>query len=265
MAEVTVRQFADKLEIPIERLLTQLGQAGLPVKIADDKIDETEKNQLLTYLRHIHGKDDVEQEVSTTPKKITLKRKTTSELKVSNPTGRTKTVHVEVRKKRTYIKRGSKQSEPKEEVVGSPNNDNPEETITESAPKEVSKDSKTVTKTSTPVTSDKKVAKKPVFKKKSSVKSNTTNFKKIEKPVGNTIKVKAKKRPPPPSDKIVDAGVVKIKTKKRQPVEPKPEPNVTNKRPVSKKVVAEKPKTIPPKPKEERQSVKTDKKRASDT
>ncbi|MDM8569968.1 translation initiation factor IF-2 N-terminal domain-containing protein, partial [Thiotrichales bacterium HSG1] len=61
MAEVTVRQFADKLGVPIERLLTQLVQAGLPKKIAGDKINEKEKNQLLTHLRHLHGKEDVEQ------------------------------------------------------------------------------------------------------------------------------------------------------------------------------------------------------------
>jgi len=110
MAEVTVRQFADVVRIPIERLLAQLGDAGLSAKGADDNINDKEKLQLLTHLRHLHGKE-TEKTTTAIPKKITLKRKTKSEIRVPNAAGRAKTVPVEVRKKRTYIKRGIVESQ----------------------------------------------------------------------------------------------------------------------------------------------------------
>jgi len=119
MAEVTIRQFADNVGIPIERLLAQLGDAGLSAKGADDNISENEKKRLLSHLRKIHGKD-TDKSVNQSPKKITIKRKTVSEIKVPNAQGRAKTVQVEVRKKRTYVKkrrvvesqRVNKESEP---------------------------------------------------------------------------------------------------------------------------------------------------------
>ncbi|CAK0764795.1 Translation initiation factor IF-2 [Gammaproteobacteria bacterium] len=102
MAEVTVKQFAEVLSIPAERLLVQLGEAGLAKKTHDETITEQEKIQLLAYLRRSHG------EVAGTvgPQKITLKRKTVSEIRTTGAQGKAKTVSVEVRKKRTYIKRG---------------------------------------------------------------------------------------------------------------------------------------------------------------
>jgi translation initiation factor IF-2 len=106
MAEVTVREFAEVVGIPIERLLAQLGDAGLSSKGADDNISDKEKLQLLTHLRHLHGRDIEQQVSSSSPQKITLKRKTLSEIRVPNSQGRPKTVSVEVRKKRTYVKRG---------------------------------------------------------------------------------------------------------------------------------------------------------------
>ncbi len=107
MADVTVRQFADVVGIPIERLLTQLGDAGLSPKTADDNINDKEKLQLLTHLRHLHGKDTEPQTTANAPKKIILKRKTLSEIKIPSSQGKAKTVPVEVRKKRTYVKRGT--------------------------------------------------------------------------------------------------------------------------------------------------------------
>ncbi|ALG69001.1 translation initiation factor IF-2 [Beggiatoa leptomitoformis] len=121
MAEVTVKQFADVVGIPLERLLNQLGEAGLPAKNADDNINDREKLQLLTHLRQLHGKD-VEKPVATNssggnssePNKITLTRKTVSEIRVpSTQGGRAKTVSVEVRKKRTYVKRPTGEEEVK--------------------------------------------------------------------------------------------------------------------------------------------------------
>ncbi|RKZ37807.1 MAG: translation initiation factor IF-2 [Gammaproteobacteria bacterium] len=105
MNEVTVKQFAVDVGTPIERLLTQLGDAGLSAKNADDNINDNEKLQLLTHLRLMHGKES-EKTALHTPKKITLKRKTKSEIRVPSAAGRAKTVPVEVIKKRTYVKRG---------------------------------------------------------------------------------------------------------------------------------------------------------------
>jgi len=107
MAEVTVRQFAEVVGIPIERLITQLGEAGLSAKQADDSINEEEKFQLLAHLRQLHGKETEEAETATEPTKVILQRKTLSEIQVPNAQGRTTTVSVEVRKKKTYVKRGA--------------------------------------------------------------------------------------------------------------------------------------------------------------
>ncbi len=104
MSDVTVRQFAGVVGIPVERLLAQLGEAGLEVKNADDTISDDQKMQLLKHLRSSHESTELSGIVE--PKKITLKRKTVSQLKQSGSQGRAaKTVNVEVRKKRTYVKR----------------------------------------------------------------------------------------------------------------------------------------------------------------
>ncbi|MHB8473162.1 MAG: translation initiation factor IF-2 [Gammaproteobacteria bacterium] len=103
MTDVTVKQFADVVGIPVDRLLVQLGEAGLMVDDADATISDKEKQVLLTHLRRSHGK--AEGQAGGEPKKITLKRKETSELRLSGAQGKSKTVTVEVRKKRTYVKR----------------------------------------------------------------------------------------------------------------------------------------------------------------
>ncbi len=104
MSDVTVRQFAEVVGVPVDRLLTQLTEAGLEKGGPDASITDDEKMQLLTHLRESHGKKE-SAEVST-PKKITLRRKTQSELRVSAGRGaQAKTVNVEVRRKRTYVKR----------------------------------------------------------------------------------------------------------------------------------------------------------------
>lgn len=102
MAEVTVKQFANVLGIPVEKLLTQLEEAGLDVKQEEDTIDDDQKLTLLTHLRRSHGKEDGAPGES---RKITLKRRSVSELRTGGAQGKTKTVSVEVRKKRTYVKR----------------------------------------------------------------------------------------------------------------------------------------------------------------
>ena len=107
MTDVTVRQFADVVGLPVDRLLAQLGEAGMEICDADDTISDKEKMQLLTFLRQSHGRSNAPAEAATQPKKVTLRRKMHTELKTGS-TGRgstAKTVSVEVRKKRTYVKR----------------------------------------------------------------------------------------------------------------------------------------------------------------
>jgi translation initiation factor IF-2 len=103
MADVTVAQFAEVLKVPVDRLLQQLDQAGIKVDGADDMISEDAKHELLTHLRRSHGHDDMQADAA--PRKITLRRKSQSELKLASPQGRARTVNVEVRSKRTYVKR----------------------------------------------------------------------------------------------------------------------------------------------------------------
>jgi translation initiation factor IF-2 len=101
MAEVTVTQFAEVLKVPVEKLLAQLEEAGIKVAGPDDTISEDAKLELLTHLRKAHGKE----EGAAAPRRITLKRRAQSEIKVSAAQGKARTVQVEVRAKRTYIKR----------------------------------------------------------------------------------------------------------------------------------------------------------------
>ncbi len=116
MGEVTVRELAEAVGIPVDRLLVQLGESGLPHSDADQPINEQDKAHLLDHLRRIHGK---EQSVGGS-KKITLKRKSVSELKVASAQGRKKTVTVEVRRRRTYSPsagKGVAQSVSRDEAV----------------------------------------------------------------------------------------------------------------------------------------------------
>jgi translation initiation factor IF-2 len=101
MADVTVSQFADVLKVPVERLLTQLDEAGIRVSGAEDTISDDAKMELLTFLRRAHGRT----QDTAAPRKITLKRKSQGEIKVASPQGRARMVNVEVRSKKTYLNR----------------------------------------------------------------------------------------------------------------------------------------------------------------
>ncbi|MDH3768658.1 MAG: translation initiation factor IF-2, partial [Gammaproteobacteria bacterium] len=101
MADVTVAQYADVLKVSVEKLLSQLDEAGITVVNAEDTISEEAKLELLSHLRRAHGRADS----TAAPPKITLKRKSQGELRLSGAQGRSRTVQVEVRRKRTYIKR----------------------------------------------------------------------------------------------------------------------------------------------------------------
>src|ERR1700744_2502475 len=102
MADVTVSQFAQVLKVPVDRLIVQLDQAGIKVEGPDDRISDEAKLELLSHLRKAHGSDE---QSGGSPNKITLKRKTQSELKLASTQGRARTVNVEGRRSRTYVKR----------------------------------------------------------------------------------------------------------------------------------------------------------------
>jgi translation initiation factor IF-2 len=101
MADVTVSQFAEVLKVPVDRLLVQLDQAGIKVDGPEARISDEAKLELLTHLRRSHGSE----EEGSSPRKITLRRKQQSEIKLASGQGRARTVNVEVRVKRTYVKR----------------------------------------------------------------------------------------------------------------------------------------------------------------
>ncbi|MGH8188464.1 MAG: translation initiation factor IF-2 N-terminal domain-containing protein, partial [Steroidobacteraceae bacterium] len=101
MADVTVSQFAEVLKVPVERLLTQLDEAGIHVSGAEDTISDDAKMELLTFLRRAHGRT----QDTAAPRKITLQRKSQAEIKVASSQGRARMVNVEVRSKKTYLNR----------------------------------------------------------------------------------------------------------------------------------------------------------------
>ena len=98
MAQVTVQQLAEVVGASVDRLLMQMKEAGLPHSAAGEAVSDVDKQTLLAFLKRSHGESEA------APRRITLKRKTISTLRTSSSQGR-KTVNVEVRKKRTYIKR----------------------------------------------------------------------------------------------------------------------------------------------------------------
>ena len=99
MAETTVRELADVVGIPVNRLLAHLGESGLPHTGADERINDQEKAQLFTHLRRLHTKSGTE---PAAPRKISLRRKSVSELRIASAQGRRKTVTVETRGRRLH-------------------------------------------------------------------------------------------------------------------------------------------------------------------
>ncbi|MEZ1317755.1 translation initiation factor IF-2 [Pseudomonas fluorescens] len=101
MTQVTVKQLADEVKTPVERLLQQMREAGLPHTAAEEHVTDSEKQSLLTHLKSSH-KAKVEE-----PRKITLQRKTTSTLRVAG----SKSISVEVRKKKVFVQRSAEEIE----------------------------------------------------------------------------------------------------------------------------------------------------------
>ncbi|HEY9030436.1 MAG TPA: translation initiation factor IF-2 [Kangiella sp.] len=104
MSKITVRDLADTVKTPVEKLMEQLSAAGIKVKGPDDAITDEQKKTLLTYLQKSHGGSE-----DTGPKKITLNRTQKSTLSVTSSEGKRKSVQVAVKKKRTYVKRSNEE------------------------------------------------------------------------------------------------------------------------------------------------------------
>ena len=127
MAEVSIREFSESVGTPIDRLLTQLSEAGLPHAAEADLLSEQDKEKLLSYLRRVHGKED--DAVARPPrKKVTLKRRQVSEISIApSPretrgvggrlAARKRTVKVDVLRSRTYVRPGDEPAGPTVEVL----------------------------------------------------------------------------------------------------------------------------------------------------
>src|SRR5688500_3058799 len=97
MSQMNVEQFASELGVLPAVLLEQLQAAGVPKHLTEDSLTEKDKTQLLDYLRKIHGAKEEKG-------KISLPRRQTSEIKKSDSTGKPRSIQVEVRKKRVFVK-----------------------------------------------------------------------------------------------------------------------------------------------------------------
>ena len=101
MTDVTVKSLATEIQTSVERLVQQFADAGIP-KAADDSVTAQEKQTLLAHLNREHG---------STPDKLTLQRKTRSTLSIPGTGGKSKSVQIEVRKTRTFVKRDPQEAE----------------------------------------------------------------------------------------------------------------------------------------------------------
>jgi translation initiation factor IF-2 len=113
MAHTTIEQFATELKMPAGALLEQLVRAGVAGKKEGDKLSEIDKTKLLEYLQKQHG-------AAGEKKKITLTRKQTTEIKAAGSTGKARTIQVEVRKKRVFVKREEEPTPVIEEAAKTP-------------------------------------------------------------------------------------------------------------------------------------------------
>ncbi|OSZ66142.1 translation initiation factor IF-2 [Hydrogenophaga sp. IBVHS2] len=114
MTSTTVAELAAELNKPTTLLLEQLSAAGVPKSAGSDPVTESDKQMLLNHLKAAHGTAGGER------KKITLVKKSTSEIKQADATGRARTIQVEVRKKRTFIKRDDEVAVPEAQAAAEP-------------------------------------------------------------------------------------------------------------------------------------------------
>ena len=113
MSTTTVSKLATALKLSSEKLILQLNDAGIAVT---DKNDVVSNDQKLLLLNHLRGSHGTKSTASSAPKKLTINRRSQSELKLSGSFGRSRTVNVEVRKKRTYLKKETLIDQAKKEL-----------------------------------------------------------------------------------------------------------------------------------------------------
>ena len=113
MSQTSVTQFAGELKVQPSVLLDQLKAAGVLKQQAEDTLSEQDKTRLLEYLRNVHGGTEAKS-------KITLTRKQSSEIKKSDSTGKSRTIQVEVKKKRVFVKRDVPEAAPGAGVAEAP-------------------------------------------------------------------------------------------------------------------------------------------------
>ena len=111
MSSTTVADFAAELKKSTDTLIEQLSSAGVVKSSASDTLSDADKQKLLAFLQTSHGT------VSSERKKITLVKKSTTEIKQADATGKARTIQVEVRKKRTFVKREDGMDAPADEVA----------------------------------------------------------------------------------------------------------------------------------------------------
>ena len=111
MTQLTVKALSEEIGTPVDRLMEQLADAGMN-KASSDHVSDEEKQKLLSHLKKEHGDKSGESE----PTRLTLQRKTRSTLSVAAGGGKSKDVQVEVRKKRTYVKRSTIEDDAKREA-----------------------------------------------------------------------------------------------------------------------------------------------------
>ncbi len=182
MKKTTVLEFAEELKMPADALLEQLNKAGVKKSSSDDTLSAADKNGLLEFLRASHG------EAKPSSNRVTLTRKSTSALKAQDATGKTRTVQVEVRKKRVLVKRDTPEvaetpvSAPVEEDIKKPAKAEQKEAPVVEAVVETPLVEETPVVEVTPevvvetpvVTEEPAAEAKPAVKKKATVKSKAT-------------------------------------------------------------------------------------------
>ena len=207
MAKVNVKEFAAELKLPVGRLLEQLASAGVKKDLTEEtSLTEADKTKLLDFLKQSHG--DVKSK-----SKITLKRRQTTEIKKSDSAGRSRTIQVEVRKKRVVVKKPEPAAEEKEAI-----------TVKDVAPSnDVSSDPKTTEQAKRDLEAKRQaelraiqaaeILQKEADKKKRQEKKDTA-VQEAEAAKKEEIAAKAKPSEKKPADKTLHSPITKDEAKK---------------------------------------------------
>ena len=207
MAKVNVKEFAAELKLPVGRLLEQLASAGVKKDLTEEtSLTEADKTKLLDFLKQSHGD-------GKSKSKITLKRRQTTEIKKSDSAGRSRTIQVEVRKKRVVVKKPEPAAEEKEAI-----------TVKDVAPSnDVSSDPKTTEQAKRDLEAKRQaelraiqaaeILQKEADKKKRQEKKDTA-VQEAETAKKEEIAAKAKPSEKKPADKTLHSPITKDEAKK---------------------------------------------------